>query len=98
MQQLDFFPTTSPPPSSASTSASPIVGLYVEMPRPCPSCSGSIGVIGSSGGPHANRVTCATCGTFRRWLGHREADFVARICRTFGCPKAPIILRTKEGV
>jgi hypothetical protein len=89
MLQLDFF--SSSPPSSAP-SASPIVGMKVQLQR-ASTCGSFIGVIGSSAGPHANRVTCDACNAFRQWLGHREADFLAVISEKFGCPTSPIILR-----
>jgi hypothetical protein len=89
MLQLDFF--SSSPPSSAP-SASPIVGMKVQLQRAC-TCGSFIGVIGSSTGQHANRVTCDACNVFRQWLGHREADFLAAISEKFGCPSSPIILR-----
>jgi hypothetical protein len=87
MEQLDFFN----PPSSAS-SASPILGLTVQLPKPCSVCSGNFGTIGSSAGQHANRVVCTSCGTFFRWLSHREADFITGVAEKFGAP-TPIILR-----
>ena len=68
------------------------LGMKVRLPRAC-TCGSFIGVIGSSGGPHANRITCASCNTFRAWLGHREADFLTAISEKFGCPSSPIILR-----
>jgi hypothetical protein len=86
--QLDFFGSSSPPPSSAS----PIVGLKVQLPQAC-TCGSYLGVIGSSTGPHAKRVTCDACNVFRQWLGHREADFLATISEKFGAPSSPIILR-----
>lgn len=91
MLQLDLFESSSPP--SSLPSSSPIVGMKMQLPRPCPNCGGNIGVVGSSGGPHANRVTCESCSVFRRWLGQREADFIAKIVSTFGCPTTPIVVR-----
>jgi len=90
MLQLDLFGSSSPLPSSLS--ASPIVGMKVQLQR-ASTCGSFIGVIGSSAGPHANRVTCDACNAFRQWLGHREADFLAVISEKFGCPTSPIILR-----
>jgi hypothetical protein len=91
MLQLDLF--ESPPvPASASPSASPIVGMKVQLPHAC-TCGSFIGVVGSSAGPHANRVTCDSCNVFRRWLAQREATFIARIASTFGCPTTPIVIR-----
>src|SRR5262249_52935087 len=84
MLQLDLF---------GSSSASTIVGLTVQLPRLCDACGGSFGTIGSSAGPHANRVECTSCGTFVRWLSHQEADFIAGVAEAFGCPTSPIILR-----
>jgi hypothetical protein len=91
--QLDLFlePPASTSPSS-SPSASPIVGMKVQLQRAC-TCGSFIGVIGSSAGRHANRLLCASCNTFRAWLGHREADFLTAISETFGCPSSPVILR-----
>jgi hypothetical protein len=86
--QLDFFETSSPRSSSASL----IVGMKVQLPKAC-TCGSYLGVIGSSGGRHANRVTCDSCAVFRQWLGHREADFIAEVSAKFGCPTSPIILR-----
>jgi hypothetical protein len=91
LQQLDLF-------EPIETPSSPLVGLRVELPRPCPKCGNNIGVIGGCGGPHANRITCDSCNIFRRWLGHREADFVAEVSAKFGCLSSPIILRAKEDV
>ena len=89
--QLDLFlePPASP---SSSPSASPIVGMKVQLPKAC-TCGSFLGVIGSSTGPHANRVTCDACNVFRQWLGDREADFLTAISEKFGCPSSPIILR-----
>jgi hypothetical protein len=87
--QFDLFESA---PVPASASASPIVGMKVQLPHAC-ACGSFIGVIGSSGGPHANRVTCDSCNGFRRWLGHREANFIARIASTFGRPTTPIVIR-----
>jgi hypothetical protein len=90
MLQLDFFSSSSPP--SSAPAASPIVGMKVQLQRAC--ARGSFfGVVGSSAGPRANRVTCDACNVFRQWLGHREADFLAAISEKFGCPSSPIILR-----
>lgn len=91
-EQGELFPGTIEPPSS---SKSP-VGLKAQLPQPCPNCGNSIGIIGSSGGPHANKVTCSSCGAFCRWLAKREADFLLTICEKFGCPSSPIVLRTKQ--
>jgi len=93
--QLDlFFPPS--PSSSASTTPSPalspIVGMKVQLQRAC-TCGSYLGVIGLSAGPHANRVTCDACNGFRRWLGHREADFLTAISEKFGRPSSPITLR-----
>jgi len=90
MLQLNLFESSLPLPSPPS--ASPIVGMKVQLQQAC-SCGSFIGVIGSSTGPHANRITCNACNTFRQWLGHREADFIAAISEKFGCPSSPIILR-----
>jgi len=88
--QLNFFGSSSPTPSSPS--ASPIVGMKVQLAQAC-TCGSYLGVIGSTAGPHANRITCDACNVFRQWLGHREAEFLAAISEKFGCPSSPIILR-----
>jgi hypothetical protein len=50
MQQLDFFSPPSVPSSvPSSTPPSPIVGVRVQLPRPCSHCGSSIATIGSSG-------------------------------------------------
>jgi len=90
MLQLDFFGSSSSPPSSPS--ASPIVGMKVQLSQTC-TCGSRLGVVGSSAGPHANRVTCDACNVFRQWLGHREADFIAEVSAKFGCPATPIVIR-----
>jgi hypothetical protein len=90
--QLDFFESSSPLPSAPS--ASPIVGMKVQLQRAC-ACGSFIGVIGSSTGPHANRITCDACNVFRQWLGHREADFITKLATMFGCPMTPIIVRER---
>jgi hypothetical protein len=100
MLQLDFFRSSSPPssapPSSAlstpSSALSPIIGLKVQMPRAC-RCGSYVAIIGSSNGPHEHRLDCAWCGTWCRWLGARDAAFIAKIASTFGCPTAPIVIR-----
>jgi hypothetical protein len=49
------------------TGASPLVGTTVVIdwwPEPC-SCGSRLGVIGSSGGPHENRIVCVSCTRFR---------------------------------
>jgi hypothetical protein len=89
--QFDLF--ESPPPASAPTSSSPIIGLRVQMPRACPSCGSIIGVVGTSSGPHAHRITCLGCSAFCRWLAHREAAFIAAISKKFGAPSSPIVIR-----
>jgi hypothetical protein len=93
LQQLDFFGSSSPP-SSAPSSTMPIIGMKVQLSQAC-TCGSRLGVIGSSAGPHANRVTCDACNVFRQWLGHREADFIAEVSAKFGCPTTPIIVREK---
>jgi hypothetical protein len=95
MLQLNLFESSSPLPSPPS--ASPIVGMRVQLQRAC-NCGSFIGVIGSSAGPHANRVTCDACNVFCQWLGHREADFLAAISEKFGAPSSPIILREARDV
>jgi hypothetical protein len=93
---FDFIKPSSPPSSSTPSSAvSPIVGQRVQVPKPCPHCSSSIAVVGSSAGPHLHRLTCAACGGFCQWLGRREAEFIAAISARFGCPST-IVLRTRE--
>jgi len=89
MLQLDLFESPHAP-SSASPAASPIIGMKVQLPHAC-TCGSVIGVIGSSAGPHANRITCADCSNFCRWLAQREANFIARIASTFGCPTTIVI-------
>jgi predicted RNA-binding Zn-ribbon protein involved in translation (DUF1610 family) len=91
-EQGELFPSTMAPPSSSKS----LVGLKAQLRQPCPNCGNSIGIIGSSAGPHANRVTCSSCGAFCQWLGQREADFIAGVCAKFGCPSSPIVLRTKK--
>jgi hypothetical protein len=100
--QLDLFrpppaPSSSSAPTTASSALSPIVGLRVQLQQAC-ICGSYLGVIGSSAGPHANRVVCDSCNVFRRWLGHREANFIAAISAKFGCPSSPVVLRTREDV
>src|SRR5262245_57506003 len=94
---FDFLEPSSLPSSSAPSSALPIVGQRVRLPKPCPHCSSNIAVIGSSAGPHLHRLTCAACGRFCQWLGRREAEFIAAVSARFGCPSA-IVLRTREEV
>jgi hypothetical protein len=88
--QLDFFESSSPPSATPSSSLSPIIGLRVRLPKPC-SCCGDIATIGSSAGPHAARLTCDGCHSFRGWLGARETAFICQIVSTFGCPTTPIV-------
>jgi hypothetical protein len=92
MIQLDLFDPPPSPPSSASPSTS-IVGLRVWLPRPCPSCGNAVGVIGSSGRPHANRIDCIRCGSWRHWLSKSEAAFITAVSEKFGVPTTPIVLR-----
>jgi hypothetical protein len=95
--QLDLF---RPPPAPSSASAlttpssalSPILGLKVQLQQTC-ICGSRLGVIGSSAGPHAHRITCDACPAFRQWLGHREAAFIAAISKKFGAPSSPIVIR-----
>src|SRR5262249_59630008 len=72
MLQLNLFESSSPLPSPPS--ASPIVGMKVQLQRAC-TCGSLIGVIGSSAGPHANRVTCDACNVFCQWLCQPEGGF-----------------------
>ena len=89
--QLDLFDSSSlRPPSSPSCSL--IVGTKVRLPQAC-TCGSYLGVIGSSAGPHAHRITCDACHVFRQWLGHREASFLTAISEKFGCPSSPIVIR-----
>ena len=77
--QLDFFE-----PRSA-----PLIGVKVQLPRPCPSCGNTIGVIGSSDGPQANRIDCVQSG----WGSKSEAAFITAVSEKFGVPTTPIVLR-----
>jgi hypothetical protein len=88
--QLDLFESISPTPASSL----PLVGMKAQLPRPCPSCGNAFGVIGSSGdGPHANRIDCIQCGSWRHWLSKSEAAFITAVSEKFGIPTTPIVLR-----
>jgi hypothetical protein len=97
--QLDLLPTPSPSSAALTTtsSASPIIGLKVQMPRAC-RCGSRVAIIGSSSGPHEHRLDCAQCGTWCRWLGARDAAFITKIASTFGCPTTPIVVRERRHV
>ena len=58
LAQLDLFSTTSIAPSAAPT---------IELPTAC-RCGATTTTVGSSCGPHAARLCCAGCGSFRAWL------------------------------
>jgi hypothetical protein len=92
MQQLDLF--FEPTSASSSLSSSSLIGLQVQLPQqPCRSCGNATGVIGSSCGPHAHRISCEQCNAFCRWLSHSEADFIAAVSEKFGAPTSPIVIR-----
>jgi hypothetical protein len=38
-------------------------------------------------------LKCEACGSHRGLLSNESADFVLRVCRGFGAPTTPIILR-----
>jgi hypothetical protein len=80
--QLDLFNNTDP-----------LIGMKVQLPRPCPSCDNAFGVIGSSGGPYGNRIDCIQCGSWRHWLSKSEAAFITAVSEKFGMPATPIVLR-----
>jgi hypothetical protein len=81
--QLDFFE-----PRSA-----PLIGLKVQLSRARLSCGNTIGVIWSSGGPHANRIDGFQCGSWCHWLSKPEAAFITAVSEKFGVPTTPIVLR-----
>jgi ribosomal protein S27AE len=82
--QLDLFE----PRSTTLPSSSPLIGLQIRLPRKCANCGNSVGIIGSSTAMHANRVTCAGCGTFRMWLSHDRANFLTGVSKKFGAPRS----------
>jgi hypothetical protein len=95
MHQLDLFDSPPLPPLPAAPSLSPILGLRVELPRPCPSCGSKIATIGSSCAMHGHRLDCTVCGALCRWFGRREADLLSAVSRKFGAPTSPIVLRER---
>jgi len=92
MLQLDFFESSSSPPSAPS-SILPIIGLRVQTSQDCRACGSNVATIGSSAGPHAARLNCSECGIHRGWMSAREAAFIAKIVSMFGCPTTPIVVR-----
>jgi hypothetical protein len=86
--QLDMFGGTTP-------STSPLGVLIVE-PDAC-RCGSNVAVVGSSGGPHFARRTCASCGAFRGWLSAGALAFVNdQIDHIGGRPAAPIVIRNQS--
>jgi hypothetical protein len=64
--QFDLFPTTPSPP---------LVGTTVVVdwwPEPC-TCGIRLAIVGSSAGPHENRLICASCTRHRGWLSAARA-------------------------
>jgi hypothetical protein len=49
--------------------------------------------IGSSGGPHFARYTCANCGGFAGWVRGESYSFVCDVIDHFGRPTDPVIIR-----
>ncbi len=84
--QLEMFATT---PSTS------IRGLMIEIPRVC-QCGSRESIIGSSGGPHLARLTCAACGRHAGWLPNRASKFLERILDKFGRPDRAIVWRDEE--
>jgi hypothetical protein len=83
-EQLEMLPT------------GPLFGLEVAIEsktaRPC--CEhGDLAVIGHAAGPHAAKLTCASCGQHRGWLSKHTAEKIEKIIKQFGVPTEPIILR-----
>jgi hypothetical protein len=87
--QLDLFGTVTP-----STSA---LGLLVTLPGAC-ACGSTIGVVGSSAGPHIARRVCARCGKFHSWMPAADFNFIAEVIDvTGGRPHEAIVVRRGQG-
>jgi hypothetical protein len=74
-----------------------LVGRIVEMPTPCPRCTGTSASIGHGRGPHAASLLCA-CGNHLGWLPHAAVDFILEVDRVCGVATSePIMLRGALG-
>jgi hypothetical protein len=98
VMQLDLFREAQPEPAlPPPSSASPIVGLVVEIPdRPPCACGSRLLVINSSNGPHSNRLDCRQCGKYRAWLSHETAHAIEQTVEHFGRPTEPIVIRRRR--
>jgi hypothetical protein len=68
------------------------VRLVIEG-SPC-SCSGSVLRVHAADG--RRELRCERCNTRRAVLGDRTTDFILAVCRGYGAPDRPIILRRPQ--
>jgi hypothetical protein len=55
----------------------PLWGLRISLPRPCPTCGSATAVIVAGVGPHAASLRCDSCGLHRGWLPRAQAEALA---------------------
>jgi hypothetical protein len=73
-----------------TTSASSLLGVAVQVERPCRHCGSTITVVVEGKGPHIGGLECADCGHFRQWLSRECCVFLAEVVARHGRPTEPI--------
>jgi hypothetical protein len=73
-----------------ATPAGGLIGIAVQVERPCRHCGSTITVIVEGKGPHAAALECANCGAFRQWLARECCVFLAEVITRYGRPTEPI--------
>jgi hypothetical protein len=89
MQQLDLF--NAPKPKLTKPETSPL-GLEVKLPRACV-CGKDVATVCSGKGPRHAELRCAKCGAHRMWLRGEAFRFLTNVCKRFGRPATPVIIR-----
>jgi hypothetical protein len=73
-----------------ATPAGGLIGIAVQVERPCRHRGSTITVIVEGKGPHAAALECANCGAFRQWLARECCVFLAEVITRYGRPTEPI--------
>ena len=85
--QLDLF---GPP-----TSADPLLGLAVKLPKTCSECADLVAIIGAGKPPHSASLLCRSCGRHRGWVSRANYAFLSEIITETGAPRQPIVLHPR---